>query len=202
MNEDPVKPNKDNELSGTRHGRHSIRRRTHSRSIAPVIVRLFSTSTREDSNRTSSRRSSTLLMLLPCCFLLACGANTMTSPSPHPTITAPTTSPPTPTPSPTPSAPPGGTPPPQLAGEWHEMIVPVSLGEYLTLAGTTYVLGSATGSISVDGHQIYFYDGPCGQVGLYQWTILGHILHLTPVGDDPCGRMTDLANHSFLRVSS
>jgi hypothetical protein len=143
----------------------------------------------------------TLLALVPSCFLLACGAATSAAgESPHPTITAAITPSPTPNPTPTPSPPPGGPAPSQLSGEWIETTVPGGLVEDLTLVGASYRLGSASGNIHVIGNHIYFFNGPCDGVGLYQWTIHGATLHFTLLNDDPCGRRMDLDNRSYTRT--
>lgn len=182
-------------------GEDRISRRTQSRSTTRAIVGRIR-STYGGSAGTRRSRLSALLMLVPSCFVLACGAaNTPASPSSHPTSTAAITPSPTPNPTPTPSPPPGGPAPSQLSGEWIEVTVPGGLVEDMSLVGTSYRLGSASGNIRVSGNQIYFFNGPCDGVGLYRWTIHGSILHFTLLNDDPCGRRMDLDNHSYSKTT-
>ncbi|MGH9208485.1 MAG: hypothetical protein ACRD1G_18360, partial [Acidimicrobiales bacterium] len=104
-------------------------------------------------------------------------------------------------PTPSPSIPPGGVAPAQLSGEWIEVVVSGGLIEDLTLVRDTYLLGSASGNIHVIGNQIYFYNGPCDGVGLYQWNINRGVLHFTLLNDDPCGRRMDLDNRSYTKTA-
>src|ERR1700686_2804736 len=83
-----------------------------------------------------------------------------------------------------------------LGGAEPKVVIAGGLIEDMSLSGTSYRLGSAFGDIHVTGNDIYFYNGPCDGVGLYQWAIHGGILHFTLLNDDPCGRRMDLDNRS------
>jgi hypothetical protein len=143
----------------------------------------------------------TLLMLLPACFLLGCGAASVSAtPSVHSTNTAAISPSPTPTANPTPT-PAGGPAPPPLAGSWGATTAIGGVVENMTLSGFNYRLGEAFGNIAVNGNQISFFNGPCNAVGVYGWTVHGGILHFTLIGDDPCGRRPDLDNRSYRKIS-
>ena len=81
------------------------------------------------------------------------------------------------------------------------MTVAGGLVEDLSLVGTTYQLGSASGNISVSQNHIYFFNGPCDGVGLYGWTIRKGVLHFTLLNDDPCGRTMDLDNRNYTKTT-
>jgi hypothetical protein len=106
---------------------------------------------------------------------------------------------------------PGGSVPQKLQGTWlleSEYPVPVRLylyeDRYAISAG-----GSAQGDIVVNGDELAFFNSnapscplrlPEG-VGRYRWRLTGDKLHLTEIGNDPCGgRSPVLTDATYVRT--
>ena len=92
------------------------------------------------------------------------------------------------------------------------MSTDLSVTADLTLGANRYALadntGDASGDIGVSGNEIDFFNADqCGRtlpdgVGRYAWSVLGNVLHLTALNQDPCGRTNHLAVQSFIRTSN
>lgn len=113
----------------------------------------------------------------------------------------------------------GGPVPAQLLGNWSLSLAELNIAAGcptplssktcsldLTLMATTYRFQGTVGlpgpgDVVVNKHEIDFYNAPCGpDVGRYKWTLTGRVLLLTPLNDDPCGRVDYLANGRFSRT--
>jgi hypothetical protein len=109
------------------------------------------------------------------------------------------------------STPPPGEPVPSaLTGDWLQIGGSPTEGPDVIFQGNKYELqtngGTNFGMVAVNGNEIDFFNGDgCGialpgGVGRYQWSLRSGILHLTPLGMDPCGgRTRPLANQSFTK---
>lgn len=113
------------------------------------------------------------------------------------------------TPEASPTWPPGGPAPAALEGVWY---FPLH-SSTITLTGNDYQVAqtdptnSAAGKIVVNGDEIDFFNGPCGQLpghlGRYRWTLHGtSSVEFTPLNEDPCGRVDILVNATWTRTPS
>jgi len=107
--------------------------------------------------------------------------------------------------------PPGGPVPDALNGDWHVITTnPGDQGD-LIFNGSKFQIettgGVSFGQVAVNGDEMDFYSGTgCGialpgGVGRYRWNLSGGVLHLAPLGIDPCGgRERAIANSSYTKA--
>jgi hypothetical protein len=111
---------------------------------------------------------------------------------------------------PTGSAPPGGSVPVTLTGDWILRTMTPSTSPDLIFQGNTYELitsgGLSFGNVAVNANEIDFFNGSMcriplpGGVGRYRWSLHSGVLQFTPLNADPCGgRTRPLANQSYVR---
>lgn len=179
----------------------AVRRGSVLGTCPPVDVRFSWKETTAEVVRSASLRVGRLAVgVVTVAAFASCGAASgsgTTAPTPA-TTTA------------TASLPPGGPAPPPLIGDWNDLnAIPAVAPVVLTLTSSRYTLhtgdGEYSGAIVVNGDEIDFFSGTgCndplpGGVGRYRWTVQGVTLHLSPLNEDPCGRVSVLSNRSFTR---
>jgi hypothetical protein len=107
---------------------------------------------------------------------------------------------------------PGDPAPTELQGTWRlvsgsEELGPTRLVIADRLSSASRGGAAAQSEIVVNGDEIVFFNSSaCGLmlpegVGRYRWRVSGKMLHLEPIGKDPCGgRVTILADATYERI--